>query len=157
VRRRSCNTQRATSARLSNTAGGTLILPDAAITILRGLPRFESNPYVFAGRAGSHFNGFSNAKMNEHVFRGLAAARRIIEEWRIDAQRRDKIASMKWADVSLDGEWRVPAEEREKNDDGHLLRPKGVGGEGSELGAHDERWRVRGAVPVLRPRKAAVR
>jgi Protein of unknown function (DUF1254) len=49
------------------------------------------------------------------------------------------------------------ADEERRRVDGPLLRPQGAGGEGIELGAHQERWRVRGAVPVLRPRKAAVR
>jgi integrase len=44
------------------TAGGVLLLPDAAVTILRAQPRFEGNPYVFAGRGTAHFNGFSKAK-----------------------------------------------------------------------------------------------
>jgi hypothetical protein len=49
------------------------------------------------------------------------------------------------------------ADEERRRVDRPLLRPQGAGGEGIELVAHQERWRVRGAVPVLRPRKAAIR
>jgi hypothetical protein len=41
--------------------------------------------------------------------------------------------------------------------DGRLLRPESARGERIELGAHDERWEVRGAVPVLRPGEAVFR
>lgn len=41
----------------------------------------------------------------------------------LTAQRRDKVASMRWADVSLDGLWRVPTEKREKGTPGELLLP----------------------------------
>lgn len=37
-------------------------LPDTAMDIIAGLPRLEGSPYVFWGRAGSHFNGWSKAK-----------------------------------------------------------------------------------------------
>lgn len=41
----------------------------------------------------------------------------------LTAQRREKVAAMRWADVSLDGEWKVPAEEREKTAGGSLMLP----------------------------------
>jgi integrase len=41
----------------------------------------------------------------------------------LTAQRREKIASMQWEDVTVDGEWRIPAEEREKGNGGALLLP----------------------------------
>lgn len=41
----------------------------------------------------------------------------------LTAQRREKIATMRWADVSIDGEWRIPTEEREKGSAGSLLLP----------------------------------
>lgn len=44
------------------TTGGSLLLPAAAVAILREQPRFEGTPYVFAGRDGAHFNGFSKSK-----------------------------------------------------------------------------------------------
>jgi len=41
---------------------GELVLPPAALEIMRAQPRMGENPYVFAGRAGGPFNGFSKAK-----------------------------------------------------------------------------------------------
>ena len=43
-------------------SGGLLVLPDMAINIIRAQPRMGDNPFVFAGRGDSHFNGFSKAK-----------------------------------------------------------------------------------------------
>ena len=42
----------------------------------------------------------------------------------LTAQRREKIATMCWEDVSVDGEWRIPAEEREKGTGGALVLPE---------------------------------
>jgi integrase len=42
--------------------GGALMLPDAAIAVVRAQPRIASNPYVFAGRADGHFGGYSPRK-----------------------------------------------------------------------------------------------
>jgi integrase len=39
-----------------------LVLPDAALVIIKAQPRFTSNPYVFAGRGNTHFSGYSKAK-----------------------------------------------------------------------------------------------
>jgi integrase len=42
----------------------------------------------------------------------------------LTAQRSRKVAVMKWADISPDGEWTIPAESREKNTAGSLMLPK---------------------------------
>ncbi len=42
--------------------GGALVLPAAALAIIQGRKRIGDNPYVFAGRGGGHFNGFSPCK-----------------------------------------------------------------------------------------------
>ena len=42
----------------------------------------------------------------------------------LTAQRRTKIASMKWTDVSVDGEWTIPKEPREKDTAGNLVLPE---------------------------------
>ncbi|MGQ7793758.1 tyrosine-type recombinase/integrase [Faunimonas sp. B44] len=42
----------------------------------------------------------------------------------LTAQRREKLATMKWADVSVDGTWRVPIEDREKGAGGELVLPE---------------------------------
>lgn len=41
---------------------GLLVLPVAALAIIRAQPRMVNNPYVFPGRAKGHFNGFSPGK-----------------------------------------------------------------------------------------------
>jgi integrase len=43
--------------------GGELVLPQAALAIITSQPRFESIPYVLAGRyRGAHFSNYGNAK-----------------------------------------------------------------------------------------------
>jgi integrase len=42
--------------------GGELVLPAAALEIIRAQPRLGNNPYVFAGRGNPHFCGYSKAK-----------------------------------------------------------------------------------------------
>jgi integrase len=42
--------------------GGDLKLSDLALAVVNGQPEFDSNPFVFAGRGGVAFNGFSKAK-----------------------------------------------------------------------------------------------
>ena len=43
----------------------------------------------------------------------------------LTAQRREKIVSMRWEDI-VDGEWRIPASDREKNTAGALVLPQPV-------------------------------
>jgi integrase len=42
----------------------------------------------------------------------------------LTAQRREKVVSMKWADVSIDGVWTIASEAREKGSAGELVLPK---------------------------------
>ena len=42
----------------------------------------------------------------------------------LTGQRRQKIASMKWADVTIDGTWNIPTEDREKGNGGALVLPE---------------------------------
>ena len=42
----------------------------------------------------------------------------------LTAQRREKIASMRWEDVSVDGVWQIATEEREKGTGGALVLPE---------------------------------
>jgi integrase len=42
----------------------------------------------------------------------------------LTAQRRGKIASMRWDDVTVDGVWNIPAEDREKGSGGALVLPE---------------------------------
>jgi integrase len=50
----------------------------------------------------------------------------IVKTLLLTAQRREKVITMRWADISLDGEWRIPAEEREKTAGGILVLPDAV-------------------------------
>jgi integrase len=43
-------------------SAGTLVLPEAAIAIIRAQHRIGDNPFVFAGRGAGCFNGFSKSK-----------------------------------------------------------------------------------------------
>jgi integrase len=42
----------------------------------------------------------------------------------LTGQRREKVAAMRWADVSVDGVWTIPAEAREKGNAGSLTLPE---------------------------------
>ena len=42
----------------------------------------------------------------------------------LTAQRRAKIATMRWDDVTIDGTWSIPAEDREKGSGGALVLPE---------------------------------
>jgi integrase len=42
--------------------GGELVLPAMAHEIIKAQPRFPENPFVVAGRGGSHLKGYSKAK-----------------------------------------------------------------------------------------------
>jgi integrase len=48
----------------------------------------------------------------------------IVRTCLLTAQRSRKVANMRWADVSLDGEWSIPKEAREKDTAGLLVLPK---------------------------------
>ena len=50
-----------TEAREKGT-GGTLILPETALAIIRAQPRIGDNPFVFAGRGNGPFQGTGHAK-----------------------------------------------------------------------------------------------
>jgi integrase len=42
----------------------------------------------------------------------------------LTGQRREKVAAMRWQDISLDGTWSIPSEEREKRNAEELVLPK---------------------------------
>jgi integrase len=42
----------------------------------------------------------------------------------LTAQRRDKVASMRWDDIDADGTWTIPSEEREKGNAGKVRLPR---------------------------------
>ena len=75
--------------------GGALILPELAIEIIRSRPSFASNPYVFAGRGGSHLSGYSKAKAQ-------LDAKAPLPEWRLHDLRRTARSLMSRAGVRPD-------------------------------------------------------
>jgi len=73
-----------------------LLLPQAALDIINAQPRFEGNPYVFAGRGRSHANGYSKLK--------AAFVERLPEmpAWRLHDLRRTARSLMSRAGVRPD-------------------------------------------------------
>jgi integrase len=55
---------------------------------------------------------------------GAGAFSGIVRLCLLTAQRSRKVASMKWSDITLDGEWSIPREPREKTTAGSLVLPK---------------------------------
>jgi integrase len=54
---------------------------------------------------------------------GAAAFEGFVRLLLLSAQRRDKVAAIRWADVAEDGTWTIPAESREKGNAGKLKLP----------------------------------
>jgi integrase len=79
---------------------GSLRLPEAAIDIIKALPRFESNPYVFAGR-DSEISGWSTAK------RKFDAKTEGVKPWVLHDLRRTARSLMSRAGVRPDISERV--------------------------------------------------
>jgi integrase len=75
--------------------GGSLVLPEMTLDVIRAQPRFHSNPFVFAGRAEAHFTSFSVCK------RQLDAELKIAP-WRIHDLRRTARSLMSRAGVRPD-------------------------------------------------------
>jgi integrase len=68
----------------------------------------------------------------------------------LTAQRSRKVASMRWADVSLDGEWRIPAAAREKGTAGALVLQEAalaIVGKQPRLGSNPHVFAGRGSGP----------
>jgi integrase len=74
---------------------GKVKLPEAARTILAGLPRFADNPYVFAGRGQQHISASGTFK---RLFDGKLPKK--MPEWRLHDLRRTARSLMSRAKVS---------------------------------------------------------
>ena len=72
-----------------------LELPAIALAIIKARPHFADNPYVFAGRGGSHFNGYSKCK-------AALDAKVEIPAWRLHDLRRTARSLMSRAGVRPD-------------------------------------------------------
>jgi integrase len=57
---------------------------------------------------------------------GNGALGGIIRLCLLTAQRRTKVSAMKWSDLTIDGEWTIPREAREKDTAGSLMLPAGA-------------------------------
>jgi integrase len=77
-----------------------LVLPEVALDIIKAQPRFADNPYVFAGRGGSHFSGYSKAK-------AAFDAKAPIAPWKLHDLRRTARSLMSRAGVRPDVAERV--------------------------------------------------
>jgi integrase len=82
-------------AREKGTAG-ELLLPPAALDIIRAQPHLGDNPYVLAGRANGHINGYSKAK------RRLDARLPGIPQWQLHDLRRTARSLLSRAQVRPD-------------------------------------------------------
>jgi integrase len=83
-----------TEAREKGTAN-ELPLPEAALAIIKAQPRYESNPYVFAGRGGTHCSAYSKGK-------ATLDAKLKVASWRLHDLRRTARSLMARAGVRPD-------------------------------------------------------
>jgi integrase len=79
---------------------GVLVLPQVAVDIIRELPHFASNPYVFAGRGKAHFNSPARRKAEFD-------ARVNIPHWQLHDLRRTARSLMTRAGVTREVAERV--------------------------------------------------
>ena len=82
------------------TAAGSLALPDMARRIIDAQPRFDSNPFVFAGRSDGPINGFSKMKARLDRLSGVSG-------WRLHDLRRTARSLMSRAGVPSEHAERV--------------------------------------------------
>ena len=76
-------------------SAGSLLLPEAALAIIRRQDRFGDNPYVFAGRGDGPVNGFSKSKTRFDQACGVSG-------WRLHDLRRTARSLMSRAEVRPD-------------------------------------------------------
>jgi integrase len=91
---------------------------DYAVPIVRGMRR--QNPRAQA-RARILDDAEIRAIWKQAESNGAFGA--ILRMCLLTAQRSRKVSTMKWADVSVDGEWIIPQEPREKDTAGSLILP----------------------------------
>ena len=121
-----------------------LPLPKAALAIIKAQPHYELNTYVFAGRGGSHYSGYSKGKL-------ALDAKVSIPGWRLHDLRRTARSLMSRAGVRPDISERVL---------GHAIA--GVEGVYDRHSYRDEKAHALKALAglidnILRPESAKVR
>jgi integrase len=95
---------------------------DYVSPIIRGMKRYSSKEHA---RSRILSDGEIRAVWELSPSTGLPSSYLdIIKLSLLTAQRREKVASMKWEDVSVDGTWSIPTSTREKNNAGELVLPE---------------------------------
>lgn len=87
--------------------------------IVRGMNRYDS-----AGRRRKRILNDDELRLIWRQAEASGTYGAILRLCLLTAQRKDKVAGMRWQDVSDDGTWTVPAEDREKSTGGVLLLPQ---------------------------------
>jgi integrase len=84
---------------------GELVLPSAAVEVIRAQPRYDENEFVLAGRGKTHFNGYSKAKQAFDL--KVAAAGHDLPQWQLHDLRRTARSLMSRAGIRPDVAERV--------------------------------------------------
>ena len=112
------------------------VAADFALSVVRNicnwyLARHEdyASPVVKGMRRSKPAERARDRILNDDELRALWAATEdgsfgaFVRLLLLTGQRREKVAGMKWADVSIDGVWTIAADEREKGNGGELELP----------------------------------
>jgi integrase len=94
---------------------------DYVSPIIRGMKRYSSKEHA---RKRILSDDEIRAVWNLEPTTGLPSSYLdVIKLALLTAQRREKVAGMRWDDVSIDGVWKIPMEAREKDNAGELILP----------------------------------
>lgn len=94
---------------------------DYVSPIIRGMKRYSSKEHA---RKRILSDDEIRAVWNLEPTTGLPSSYLdVIKLALLTAQRREKVAGMRWDDVSIDGVWKIPTEAREKDNAGELTLP----------------------------------
>jgi integrase len=111
---------------------------DTVLTVLRSIMRFHATrtddymPPLIPGMGRDDAHARKRARiLDDDEIRTLWAAAdtsgpfgAFLKLALLTAQRREKIGSMKWDEVAVDGTWDIPTEDREKGNAGSLTLPR---------------------------------
>ncbi len=111
---------------------------DTVLTVLRSIMNFHATrvddyvPPIIRGMGRDDPQAKKRARiLNDDEIRHLWAAAdtsgpfgAFIKLALLTGQRRQKIVSMRWEDVTIDGTWNIPTEDREKGNGGALVLPE---------------------------------
>ena len=111
---------------------------DTVLTVLRSIMNFHAKrvddyvPPIIRGMGRDDPQAKKRARiLNDDEIRHLWAAAdtsgpfgAFIKLALLTGQRRQKIVSMRWEDVTIDGTWNIPTEDREKGNGGALMLPE---------------------------------